>query len=254
MNTNTAESVSETEFQDIEARPHKTEIDPSGKITNRSNGSDIRNKDNSIIPVSSPSSKSIKLLKFMPYAQIIYENIYHYFFTTEKGSFTTTVRDPIVFCGPHHFSRPVSMKDVWNRVAVNSKYYLANYLILAALFALFMVITSPLALVGVALVLLFWIYTMKEESLSIGGKIIISGKYKTLLVVGVVIVMIILLGILDAIVYGGFVAAIAGSIHMVFHKPMIRSHNDFPTDDMENDEELGVTDHSFGGWNGSTGV
>ncbi|ETO35446.1 hypothetical protein RFI_01616 [Reticulomyxa filosa] len=121
-------------------------------------------------------------------------------------------------------------------------------IMLAGLFAMFAVITSPMALVGVALILLFWIYTMKEDSWSVGGKIIISGKYKTLIVMSIIVVAVIWLGILDAIIYGGFIALIVSSIHMVFHKPMSRNNSDMDAtdNDIEHDsEELGFATPSY---------
>jgi len=111
------------------------------------------------------------------------------------------------------------MKEVLTRMESNGKFFLANYIILTGLFTAFAVITSPMALIGIAIVFLVWMYVMKDKSSwSVGNRITLGGKSKTLIAGLIMVVIALSLGVLDAVLYGSAVGTTVTCIHMIAHK------------------------------------
>lgn len=206
-----------------EPEPETAEQPELGEMGNM----DVSNEENNNPSTFKRRLSSIKNL--LPAIQSSHDKIHKYFFSSEEGNFRSTLRNPAQFFGPSYFSKPQSIKEVGIRFNKNMSYFFSNYLLLAGLMSVFSVITSPTALIGVILLGVFWVYTMKRESIAI-GRLNIGGKPKFISVIIIILLGVFLLGILDAIFYGCTVALALSSIHAVSHKSITLQNNRDPND------------------------
>lgn len=128
-----------------------------------------------------------------------------------------TLRSPIEFCSTKNFKRPESKETVVQRLQVNSKYFMTNYIILSSIVFVYCILSQPLLLLCLGVFAWMWLYATNHEEIKFaGGRIAVSGRMKFgLLTALTAFVVVYMAGSTIMFVFG--LCSVAIFMHALFH-------------------------------------
>eukprot|EP00494_Astrolonche_serrata_P006133 UN06150 len=81
----------------------------------------------------------------------------------------STIRSFTEFGSPSHFQKPASRQEAYERLKLNSSYYLTNYLIMFFILVVVYIITSPFLLFSIIGITACSVWANKQEALTWGS-------------------------------------------------------------------------------------
>mmetsp|Transcript_31038 Transcript_31038/g.34612 ORF Transcript_31038/g.34612 Transcript_31038/m.34612 type:complete len:208 (+) Transcript_31038:26-649(+) len=131
----------------------------------------------------------------------------------------TNFRSISVFCSRERLSFP-AVSQIFNRLRSNLIYYQTNYMAIIFLIALYSAFTSPLLLVGLALIVWTWMYLFKwrTEPIKVMG-FTIPDTFKMVVIVGVTLLLCYFTSIGSTVFWLLCASAVIIFLHALFHQP-----------------------------------
>jgi len=126
------------------------------------------------------------------------------------------------FFSPRAFSKPQTRTEWIGRLQMNAKHYWNIYMTLFLVVLVYTVLSSPWFLMGIALICGSWAYafvlTSPDTALEVAG-FELRRREKLLVLVPFSLLVVALCGMINSIIYVGFLTGFLALPHASFHEP-----------------------------------